>query len=131
MKNSKILITGSRNWKDAQAIKDVIMANANSFFIFGDCPTGADKIARQICDNAYVLYQIFYANWMDYGRSAGPRRNLAMIHEKPDIVYAFRSDGISKGTDDCVIRAKLAGIKVKLIGEIKKADSLPDQVVRS
>lgn len=88
------------------------------------CPTviihgaarGADRLADNWAKACGVRRLPFVANWYPNGRkggldrSAGPRRNQAMLEEgQPDLVIAFPG---GDGTADMVRRAKSAGVKV-------------------
>ena len=57
------------------------------------------------------------ANWVKYGRAAGPIRNRRMLElVPPDLVVAFHDDlESSRGTKDMVIAARQAEIPVRLI----------------
>lgn len=105
------LITGSRNFPDEDKVRMAMDAWADGYVVVGDCPTGADKFARQWCKDKNIDYEVHYADWNKYGKAAGPLRNQAMIDAKPDLVIAFYH-GDSRGTRDCVRRALIARIPV-------------------
>jgi ABC-type Fe3+-hydroxamate transport system substrate-binding protein len=64
----------------------------------------------------------FPADWIKYGKSAGPKRNMEMIlSAKPDLVVAFPG---SKGTADMISKAKAAGIEVLEINDGQDDDKL-------
>ena len=53
------------------------------------------------------------ANWSRYGLGGGPLRNEWMLQLHPDKVYGFHHDwAASKGTANCLTRAKSMGIKI-------------------
>jgi hypothetical protein len=81
----RLLVTGSRTWHDIAAIEQalaVILARhpEGVLLVHGACPLGADAIAA-----AYAArtpgYQVepHPADWHQYGRAAGYRRNAEMI----------------------------------------------------
>lgn len=111
----KILITGSRTWIDRTKIQKLMMQYRNAFFIFGDCPTGADAIAWAIAKRFKIKYKRFVAHWRIYGSSAGPIRNQEMVDYGPELAFAFRMPGKSKGTDDCINRCRAGGIESEII----------------
>ena len=78
----------------------------------GDCPTGADRIAFDWAVTNEVPVQRFVAHWLELGRAAGPDRNQRMVDSGADLCLAFPLDG-SKGTQDCMRRARDAGIPVR------------------
>ena len=116
----RVLICGSRNddptpgWV-ARCIDKIVHAispcRSVTMVIHGDCPTGADSIAREVASLLGAHSMEFRANWISHGRSAGPIRNQAMIDEKPEVVVALW-DGSSRGTLDTIKRATLAGIPI-------------------
>jgi hypothetical protein len=59
--------------------------------------------------------ECYRAEWLLYGKAAGPMRNQAMLHRsKPDAVLAFPG---GKGTADMVKRAERVGIRVIRISD--------------
>jgi len=128
----KILVTGSRDWNRYLPIVDALVdfVKYNGLFpsdvtlIHGDCPTGADAIAKHIAEEMGMNVKPYPAHWKHtekcekdcskvQGRAAGPIRNQQMIDENPDIVkaFAFHEDlENSKGTKDIVNRLKKAKI---------------------
>lgn len=60
-----------------------------------------------------VPIRVFRADWAKFGRSAGSRRNGAMLREaKPELVLACPGGA---GTADCVTQAEALGIRVERI----------------
>jgi hypothetical protein len=51
------------------------------------------------------------------GRAAGPQRNTRMVDLGADLCLAFPLPG-SRGTKDCVQRARAAGIPVRIYGPL-------------
>lgn len=117
----RILITGSRDWQDKRVVCDAIL-DLNNWYpidwdeavvVHGDCPTGADRMAQDFAEAHDIATERHPANWSLYGRAAGPKRNQQMVDLGADIVLAFMNPG-SKGTADCVKRAKKAGLTVRI-----------------
>ncbi len=117
----KVLITGSRSWKDRLAIGRVIcdeFVNAESLekqllVIHGDHHSGADALAEEVCvDHGYASARVA-ARWDELGPAAGPIRNHWMVSMRPDVCYAFPLSS-SKGTIDCIRQCEKAGIPVKV-----------------
>lgn len=117
----RILVTGSRDWKDKSVIAQAIMdlKEEHSFvwedvvIVHGDCPTGADAMANSFAWACDLMVEKHPADWGLFGRAAGPKRNQKMVDLGADIVLAFMNPG-SKGTADCVKRAKRAGLTVRI-----------------
>lgn len=80
--------------------------------VHGDCPTGADFYAREFCErHPEVTEERYPALWDKYGKAAGPIRNGTMCNLGADVCLAFPREG-SRGTIDCIQRAKTVGIPV-------------------
>lgn len=115
-----ILVCGDRNWKDVEVIADTLLAEVQAHeprphLLNGGC-RGADRLAAGVAEEFGWLVSTLNADWLRYGKSAGPRRNRAMLDENPDIVIAFH-DNIeqSRGTKDCVNEARRRGIPVRIV----------------
>ena len=115
----RILVCGGRNYEDQAMVFGVLdmecEAGPINAIIQGDCPTGADKLARlwaysrnEHCDN-------YPADWRTHGKAAGPIRNQQMLGEgRPTKVFAFPG---GRGTADMIRRAKAAGVPVFTFGD--------------
>lgn len=119
----RVLICGSRGWNDPAPINTLlagldVMADAMGeqlVVIHGDA-RGADKLAGSLAKRwgAEVIEEP--ADWDKHGKSAGPIRNQKMLDEhKPDVVYAFRQEGKSTGTDDMCDRSRKADVPTYVI----------------
>lgn len=109
-----VVVTGSRD-PERVSKRDVWQALDTlgpTLVLVGCCRTGADHYARRWCRAHDVRVEVFQANWAQYGRGAGPRRNQRMIDAAPrhSTVLAFPRGGA--GTADCVRRARIAGLRV-------------------
>lgn len=132
----RILITGSREWTDEASIFKAIdehhpRGGAKFVVVHGDCPSGADALARKLCRYHYWQAEPHPAKWDEScgpdchhmrfrnGRPnfscAGPVRNQLMVDLGADICLAFPLPG-SRGTWDCMGRAEAAGIEVVNLG---------------
>lgn len=109
----RVLIYGSRGWIDSNAVRDVILKlsrDAGDVVIHGGA-TGADALADKWARACGLKVEIYKADWKKHGRAAGPIRNRQMIVEgKPTRGYGFRSNGVSRGTDDMTTQLLKAGI---------------------
>lgn len=113
----RVLVTGSRNWPTRNAVWAALdeqhtRLGDDMLLVVGDCPTGADRHAREWAYERGVVADVHLADWAAYGRAAGPRRNAAMVATGPAIVLAFPL-GASRGTRGCMRLAERAGIPVK------------------
>jgi hypothetical protein len=75
---------------------------------------GADTIAASLADHMGWDVEAFPAEWDRFGRRAGPVRNQLMVDHGADICLVFPLPD-SRGTWDCVRRAKAAGIPLVIV----------------
>lgn len=115
-----VLVTGSRDWTDEAAIARAL--EGATLVIHGGSG-GADRIADDWARAEGVKREVFRADWARHGSRAGPRRNQAMVDFACALrtnasveVHAFPLPG-SRGTWDCVRRARAAGLVVHVWGE--------------
>ncbi|AER26145.1 DprA-like DNA processing chain A [Mycobacterium phage Bongo] len=139
----RVLITGSRDWADRQAVWLALnheMGHEEArhdglLVIQGDCPTGADRFAHEwylTQASKWVREKAMPADWnrdctgqcyhkprfkngKQYCPVAGHLRNQAMVDFGADVCLAFPLED-SRGTQDCMKRAKRARIPVRNLG---------------
>lgn len=114
----RVLVTGSRTWDDVTTIAQVLdglhaQHGDRLIIVHGACPDGADDLADLWCTASNVPAERHPADWARHGKSAGHRRNHAMVDTRPDEVVAFMRDA-SPGTSGCVASARLAGLAVRI-----------------
>lgn len=126
----RLLITGSRYLKDCEFVWmplwHMIHKHESMIVVHGDCPTGADKFAKdwvyldgqqwnqsspRSTVERLVLAEAYPAQWNVRGKAAGPIRNQQMVNLGADSCFAFPT-AESRGTYDCMARAFSAGIPV-------------------
>lgn len=106
----KIVITGSRNWKDYAAMEAYFQESGHNpkqtTIIHGDCQ-GADRMAGQIALKlGYAVYKI-PAPWALLPKTAGIVRNSWLLDTEPDLVWGFLIRGVEcNGTRDCLAKAR-------------------------
>lgn len=116
----RILITGSRTWTDraaiAQTISDYLHSTGTSIGEAWPFPTiihgaaqGADQLADHIARNWGWTPEPHPADWHRHGRSAGYRRNAAMVALGADVCLAFIHND-SRGASHAAALAEAAGI---------------------
>ena len=112
----RILITGDRDWTDIAPIRRALMAYRNhpDVVVVHGAARGADTIAAEVAKDLGFALEPHKAEWAKHrGRSAGIVRNAEMVALGADVCLAFHADlPNSKGTKDCVSRARVAGIRV-------------------
>lgn len=128
----RILVTGSRKWRDEAAIARGISGWLSSIgtcighaypipvIVHGGQRTkdpetgewfGADWLAGCIARGWGFGEERHPADWDRHGRRAGPVRNAAMVATRPDVCLGFPI-GESHGTRGCMALARAAGILV-------------------
>lgn len=112
----KIIVCGSRDWTDEEKIRQrLAILPKDCIIIEGEC-RGADMTARDIAKSLGLEVLPFPADWTTYGDSAGPRRNIQMLAQDPDLVIAFHDDvNSSKGTKHMIKIAKAKGVPIEII----------------
>lgn len=116
MKHLRLLVTGSRDFSDeiviASGLADVVgrYGNPAVTLVHGDA-RGVDKTAAAIGKRLGWNIEKYPADWVRWGNAAGPIRNQIMVDTGAEVCVAFKAEG-SKGTADCIKRAKRAGIRV-------------------
>lgn len=124
----RLLVSGSRGWRDEVAIEAVIRAlqalsrafDEEFVLIHGHCKSGADAMADRVGKRLGLrvgkdLIRV-PADWGRYKRAAGPIRNQQMLDEQhPDVLVAFRAAGKSNGTDDMIAKAEKADVTTHVI----------------
>jgi len=125
----KVVVTGDRDYNDYRAVATTLSGwlflareRGEKLVVIDGGATGADHFARSwasINDEyaEHVESVTVEADWSRLGKRAGPARNTRMLKEhKPDVVLAFHDDlEVSKGTKDCVHKARKYGIDVYLV----------------
>lgn len=125
----RVLVTGSRDWADINVVwsrLDALYGSAATdedfTVVHGDCPTGADRQAREWCETMHdqpgdpvpnVIEERHPADWRTFGRAAGFRRNAEMVSLGADWVLAFIKDE-SRGASHTLGLARKAGIREHL-----------------
>jgi hypothetical protein len=120
----RILVTGSRAWENEGLVHLALgqlafagsHANSEVVIVHGDCPTGADAMAKAWAIQNNITQEAHPANWAKYGRSAGPIRNKKMVKLGADVCVAFPL-GQSRGTRHCMAKALEANIRVLNYGD--------------
>lgn len=118
----RILVTGSRKWQDVAlvggALEDTWYDASQAYYghrlvvVHGDCPQGADALAKQWAINNGIPQEAHPADWDQYGKRAGFVRNQQMVDMGADVCLAFIKDG-SRGASHTAARAEEAGIPVR------------------
>jgi hypothetical protein len=129
----RILITGSRYLEDsmvvsraiAVAMEELSSSDDKDIVIVHGAAPGADTLAGDFVSQAKNFmrghgvtvreerHPVSPEDWEKIGKKAGPLRNQKMVDLGADICLAFPAKN-SRGTLDCMMRARKAGIPVKV-----------------
>lgn len=110
----RVLVCGSRHFKDKELMEDVLKQWDIREIIHG-AARGADMLAAELGNRLSIVVTPYPAEWGTYGRSAGPIRNTRMLREgRPDLVVAFRGPN-SRGTQNMIDQAKKAGVETVVV----------------
>ena len=111
----RIVCTGSRGWTDKATIDRRFRAlpqSGGTHIIVGEA-RGADQlVALEALRRGFTL-TVVEADWEQYGKRAGPKRNRAMLDMEPDLVLAFWRDK-SPGTWDTIREAARRGLALEI-----------------
>lgn len=116
----KILVTGSRDWADAEILERAIFrvlyetktTYGEAVLIHGACPTGADALGARYATAMGMRVLAFPAQWGRWGKGAGYIRNAEMVDLEPDICLAFIRNG-SRGASMTADLAERAGVETR------------------
>lgn len=127
----KVIVTGSRSWPDTpesvgtihQALLGTLhLASAMGeplTVVHGNAATGVDRIADRWTHGQWspaVIPERHPADWRQYGKAAGPRRNSEMAQAGAQLCLAFLHEpeeyAYSAGTRNMMQYARIYGIPV-------------------
>lgn len=104
------LYTAYRELVPEPTMEQVLLVHGNA--------KGIDKQAARLWQQLRLgQCEPHEADWKRYGNAAGAIRNQAMVDLGADLCVAFPDPGTSKGTYDCMNKARTAGIRVLVIGD--------------
>lgn len=130
-----LLVFGSRNWTDREAIREALAPYPpDTLVIHGDngydghgmmlfnrpdeeAVRGADKLAGAAAKSLGMQVRPFPADWRKWGGAAGPLRNTQMLMEgKPDAAICFHEDlAGSRGSADMARKLIAAGVPYRVV----------------
>ena len=115
-----VLVSGKRNFDDYHAFKqfmdDSLQEVKDDIEIIAGEARGADYLAKIYASEKGYSYKGFPAYWEKFGNAAGPIRNSEMINyiKEKNGKAVFFLDGMSKGTGDCLRKARSCGIMCEI-----------------
>lgn len=115
----RILVTGSRDFRDTDLAKRALVWAANVAgvdnpadvtVVHGDA-RGADSVMAKVAASFGCVIEGHPARWDELGKRAGIVRNCEMVDLGADVCLSFPLPG-SRGTWHCMREAEKAGIPV-------------------
>jgi len=124
--STKVALVGSRNINDMDFVERQFFwvlrkegVDVDDVVIVSGGATGVDTLAQRIARKYGLTIVIHYPQWWRFGKAAGPMRNAKIVKDA-DVVLAIRT-AVSKGTDDLIRKAHIAGKKVyEVLYELKE-----------
>jgi len=116
-----ILVSGKRDFTDYDKfyrfLDDSIRDIQDDIEIVEGGAKGTDALAKRYAAEHGLGCREFPAQWNVHGRAAGPIRNSEMIEylNGKNCKAVFVWDGKSRGTGDCLRKARKAGIPSKVL----------------
>ena len=108
----KVLGCGGRDFHNYRTVCTILDEIKPTELVHG-AAKGADNLIGRYASEHNIPCHEFPAQWGQYGKSAGWRRNSEMLlTSKPDLVVAFPG---GKGTAHMVNIARLHGYPVRLV----------------
>jgi hypothetical protein len=112
----RVIIAGGRDFNDYIKLCEVCDIAFKEYpiveIVSGEA-RGADQLGERYAIERGHLVKRFPADWDNYGKGAGFRRNVEMA-DYAGALLAFW-DGTSRGTQHMINTAKKKGLKIKII----------------
>jgi hypothetical protein len=104
----RLIIAGGRDFDNftllcAEADK-IVRKRVGVEIVEGEAPGGADALSRKYAELRHLPLKPFKAEWEDFGRAAGPKRNEKMAQYAHGCLCFW--DGKSPGTRSMIKLAK-------------------------
>lgn len=125
----RVIVAGSRNLHDMNVVASAIRQSGFTVteVVSGGAP-GVDRLGEAWARLNNIPVRIFPADWVRFGPSAGPRRNVQMAAYADALVAIW--DGRSPGTRHMISEAQRRGLAIHLVtvsaespGGTKKTDT--------
>ncbi len=111
MKTYRTIIAGSRTVERAELVERAIeLSGFRITEVVSGCAAGADLFGEQWAKTRMIPIRRFPADWRTHGKAAGPIRNEQMARYADQLVAVW--DGVSRGTQDMIGRARHHGLVV-------------------
>ena len=119
-KPRRVIVIGDRHWFDralaAWCLGWLCARLGRNIVVVHGGASGVDSSFNLAAQDIGIATEPHFAQWHEFGKSAGPRRNGEMVAAGAELCLALhRSLASSKGTRDCTQRCLDAGIPVWLL----------------
>lgn len=110
----KTVVCGSRTITNPDLVAQAITESGFSITeIVSGHASGVDTLAERYARLNNIPLNVFPANWLRYGKSAGPKRNQEMADYAECVIAIW--DGKSRGTKDMIEKAKSKGLQIYIL----------------
>lgn len=114
----RIIIAGGRKFKDYELLCSKMAAftenvNPEDIEIVSGVARGADQLGERWAAEGVIPVKHFPADWGQYGKSAGYKRNEDMARYATHLVAFW--DGKSRGTEHMIQLAEKVGLEVRVV----------------
>ena len=120
----RVIIAGGRDFSDydflARTMDRLLYEVTDDITVVCGMARGADSLGEKYATEKNYAIDYHQAEWSQFGRGAGYRRNIKMA-ECSDALVAFW-DGDSKGTKHMIETAQKHGLKTRVIRYDKRKD---------
>ena len=121
-KQARIIVAGGRDFTDYALLSQTLDAVLGKYTFFeaqivSGCCRGADVLGEHYATEHGIPVKRFPADWLAYGKAAGPIRNRKMAEyaEEGDGMLVAFWDGKSRGTASMIRLAEKYGLRIKTI----------------
>ena len=119
---ARIIVAGGRDFTDYALLSETLDVIFERYtlhevqIVSGSC-RGADALGERYAREHGITIKRFPANWLAYGKAAGPIRNREMAEyaAKCDGMLVAFWDGKSRGTASMIRLAEKYGLRIKTI----------------
>lgn len=108
----RVIVCGGRDYAEREALgatMDRLHRLRHLIEVIEGGACGADTMAGEWADSRGIKRTTIPADWKQYGRKAGPIRNLQMLELRPDGVVAFPG---GRGTANMIAQARKNRVRV-------------------
>lgn len=113
----KVIIAGSRSiTKYSYVLRAIRESNFEITEVVSGTANGVDRLGETYANLKQIPCERFPADWNNYGKYAGPRRNNEMAKYADALIAVW--DGHSSGTKNMIELARKWGLKI-FVYEVK------------